>query len=144
LTRRIVTTDPHKPRGSEHRPSGTESKDERRADPAGTRTASGSTYGDWTPEHGDHARQLDDRDQDPMVRDFQVGTRDPMHIPPEPGGPRPRSDRGQSGSTQTGVLGEPEEPEPKPQAGESAAVESNRNKSFDTPHVHSGTTVRKV
>ncbi|HEX6707302.1 MAG TPA: hypothetical protein VF169_21265 [Albitalea sp.] len=141
-----MTTDPHKPRGSEHRPSGTESKDERRADPAGKRTRSGSTYGDWTPAHG-QAHQLDDRDQDPIERDFEVGASDPMHIPPEPGGPRPRSDRGQSGSTQTGVLGEPEqtpEREPKPQADESAAVESNRNKSFDTTHVHSGTTVRKV
>jgi hypothetical protein len=128
---------------------GAESKHSPHADPAGHRTPSGSTYGDWVPE-SEQARTHanDDLDSDPIVRDFQVGQRDPMRIPPEPGSPRPRSDEGQSGSMQTGVLGEPQPEkkpkEPKPQPDESAAVESNRNKSFDTTHVHSGTTTRKV
>lgn len=108
----------------------------------GHRSPAGSDYGDFVPDSG-QPRRNDDLDADPIVGDYAIGSSDPMNIPKQPGSPRPRSDQGQSGTVRTGVLGEPEERvDPKPRADESAATESNRNKGFDTPHLHSGTTTR--
>ncbi|HEV7913067.1 MAG TPA: hypothetical protein VGP22_04835 [Albitalea sp.] len=114
--------------------------DKPHGEPGGHRSPAGTDYGDFVPDSG-QPRRNDDLDADPIAGDFETGHDDPMHIPKRPGSPRPRSDKGQSGTVRTGVLGEPDGP---PQPDESAATESNRNKSFDTPHVHSGTTPRKV
>jgi hypothetical protein len=133
-----MSTDPSKNRpGSEQRPGGAEDKKGAHADPGGHRSPAGSDYGDWVPDRG-QVRRNDDLERDPGASNYETGDRDPMNLPFEPGSPRPRADEGQAGDIRTGVLGEPEE-EP-----ESAATESNRNKSFDTPHVHSSTTTRKV
>ena len=133
-----MSTDPkkHQGDGSERRPSGAESKDGRRADPGGHRSKAGSDYGDWVPDRGQPQRN-DDIDTDPIMGDYSTGGGDLTHVPKQPGSPRPRSDQGQSGDLRTGVLGEPEGPE-------EATRESNANKDFDTPHVHSSTTSRKV
>src|SRR5438105_5760809 len=131
-----MSTDPkkHLGDGSEHRPSGSEGKDGRRGESGGHRSKAGSDYGDWVPDRGQPQRN-DDIDSDPIMGDFATGHEDMTHLPKRPGSPRPRSDEGQSGDLRTGVPGEPEKP---------SADESNRNKDFDTPHVHSSTTPRKV
>jgi len=134
-----MSTDPKKAAGdgSERRPSGAESKDERRAQPGGHRTAGGSDYGDWVPDKGQPQRN-DDRDTDPVMQDYEATGGDLGKVPVEPGSPHPEADREREGTTRTGSFGE-QVPDP-----DEAAAESRRNKDFDTTHVHSSTTSRKV
>jgi hypothetical protein len=144
-----MSTDPSKTRpGSEQRPGGAEDKKGAHGSPGGNRSASGSDYGDWVPDRG-QPRRNDDRERDPGASNYETSGSDPMNLPYEPGSPRPRSDEGQAGDLRTGVPGEPEAPakgtKPQPpDPDESTATESNRNKSFDTPHVHSSGSTRKV
>jgi hypothetical protein len=61
-------------------------------------------------------------------------------VPREPGSPQVESDDRHAGTKRTGVAGENE----RIDAEAEAIAESNRNKDFDTTHVHSSTTSRKV
>ena len=135
-----MSTDPKKARddGSERRPSGSESKGDARGESGGHRSKAGSDYGDWVPERG-QPRAGDDRDADPAMGDYYTGGGDLMNVGRQPGSPQPASDKDHSGTTLTGVPGEQERIEEA-----EAKAESNRNKDFDTPHVHSSTTSRKV
>jgi hypothetical protein len=133
-----VSTDPKTMRhdGSERRPSGAESKGEARADPGGHRSRGGSNHGDWVPDRG-QPRRNDDRDADPQggpSAGDELG-------PANPAAATARDRAGGSGATAPATPG-PAATDPAAQA--EAAAESNRNKDFDTPHVHSGTTTRRV
>ncbi|WP_280156211.1 hypothetical protein [Piscinibacter sp. XHJ-5] len=144
-----MSTDPSKP-GSEQRPGGAEDKKGTHGQPGGHRSRSGSDYGDWVPDRGQPQRNDDLDADDPSASQHETGASDPMNLPYSPGSPRPRADGDQAGDLRTGVLGEPQAPAgkgsrpPPPDPDESAATESNRNKSFDTPHVHSSGSTRKV
>jgi hypothetical protein len=125
-------TDPKKPHDPDaaRRPSGAESKHGPHADSGGSRSSSGSDYGDWVPDPGKPHPTLDD----------DSGGGDLMNVPRERGSPQSDVDRGQAGTTRTGVAGEDERLADEAEA----RAESNRNKDFDTTHVHSSTTSRKV
>ena len=134
-----MTDHPDKPAaGSEERRSGAPAKDERPADPGGHRSKAGTTYGDYVPDRG-QPRRNDDRDQDPAMGDYDTGGGDLEHRGGQPVSPHPQAaDAEQGGTTRTGSSGE-QVPDP-----DEAAHESRVNKTFDTTHVHSGTTSRKV
>jgi hypothetical protein len=123
-------TDPKRPQDPDamRRPSGAESKHGPPADSGGQRSRAGSDYGDWVPDPGRPHPRLDD----------DSGGGDLMDVPPERGSPQ--SERGRAGTTRTGVAGEQERLDDEAEA----RAESNRNKDFDTTHVHSSTTSRKV
>ncbi|HEX6364115.1 MAG TPA: hypothetical protein VFZ93_14255, partial [Albitalea sp.] len=123
-----MATDPKTSRddGSEWRPSGAESKGPARGQSGGHRSGAGTDYGDWVPDRG-QPRRNDDRGAEPPMSDEareaplgrDAGSPD---APPD----RKHDDPGRSTAADT------------PDATE-AAAESNRNKDFDTPHVHSST-----
>ena len=137
-----MTTDPKKVRDDldQRRPSGAESKDGTRGAPGGERSAAGSDYGDWVP---DRPRRGDDRDADPGMGEYGKGGGDPMNVARQPGSPQQPEDDRHAGTTRTGVPGEAERIAAE-EAEAEARAESNRNKDFDTTHVHSSTTSRKV
>ncbi|HJV61912.1 MAG TPA: hypothetical protein VJ743_13265 [Albitalea sp.] len=107
------------------------------ADSGGTRTRAGSDYGDFVPDRG-QPRRNDDRDAgDPAMGDYYSGGGriDQLGEQRASSSNPPRAAEGEpTRSPQDKTLPEKEE----------TAVESNRNKGFDTTHVHSGTTTRKV
>lgn len=135
-----MSTDPKKPHddGSERRPSGAESKDGTHGEPGGHRSKAGSDYGDWVPDRGQPTRN-DDRDATPGMGGYVSGGGDLMNVGRQPGSAQPTEDAQHAGTTRTGVLGEQERLDEA-----EAKAESNRNKDFDTTHVHSSTTSRKV
>jgi hypothetical protein len=135
-----MATDPKKARddGSERRPGGAESKGDARGASGGSRSNAGSDYGDWVPDRPQHN---DDRDAgDPQMGDYPTGGGDMTNVARQPGSPQAESDRAHAGTKRTGVAGEQE----RIDAEAEAIAESNRNKDFDTTHVHSSTTSRKV
>jgi hypothetical protein len=131
-----MTTDPKKVRddADQRLPSGAESKDGAHGASGGERSKAGSDYGDWVPDRG-QPRRNDDRDADPATGG------DLMNVARQPGSPQAESDKQHAGTKRTGVPGEQERIEAEEAE---TRAESNRNKDFDTTHVHSSTTSRKV
>jgi hypothetical protein len=84
------------------------------------------------PDRG-QPRRNDDRDAEPGTGGHDTAGGDLGHAGKEPS-------TGHAGAA--GGQTRPVTPEAADQA--EAAAESNRNKDFDTPHVHSGTTSRRV
>lgn len=115
-----------------------EGQHERDGKSGGTRTSAGGTYGDFVPTAG-QPRANDDRDATPPMGDYYTGGGNIDRIAEEPGA----SDRAPHAADQ-----EPQErraPQDRTEAErEETVAEANRNKGFDTTHVHSGTTSRKV
>lgn len=104
------------------------------ADSGGTRTRAGSDYGDFVPER---SRRNDDRDAGtPAMGDYYTGGGNIDRLADEPGAPRhPQAAPEQPGRTpRDDTAAQKEE----------TAAEANRNKSFDTTHVHTSATSRKV
>jgi hypothetical protein len=136
-----MSTDPKKtgPRGPESRPSGAESKGPARADSGGHRTGAGTDYGDWVPDSG-QPRRNDDRGAEPLGGDLSVpGTAR------DAGSPLAQPDRKHDDLGRSTAADAADRPDAKEAADAAeAAAESNRNKDFDTPHVHSSTTPRRV
>jgi len=137
-----MTTDPKKAPvdGSERRPSGAESKGDAHGASGGERSKAGSDYGDWVPDRPDTRRNDDRGADDSAMGRYYTGSGDLMNVGRQPGSPQAESDPKQAGTKRTGVPGEQE----RIDAEAEAIAESNRNKDFDTPHVHSSTTSRKV
>ena len=105
----------------------------RDGDSGGHRTSTGGTYGDFVPDRG-QPRQNDDRDSDPAMGDYYTGGGNIDRLADEPAARKPSASEDE-----------------KPQADErqieddaERVAEDNRNKSFDTAHVHTSTTSRKV
>ncbi|HEY0856513.1 MAG TPA: hypothetical protein VGE16_05625 [Albitalea sp.] len=110
-----------------------EGKNPRAAESGGHRSASGGTYGDFVPDRG-QPRRNDDRDADePKMGDYYSGGGNIDRLaeqPVSPGAP-------QAADTDA-------EKDEAAESEEERIAEANRNKSFDTTHVHSSTTTRKV
>lgn len=94
---------------------------ERDADSGGHRTASGGTYGDFVPDRAG-PRKNDKRESDPQMGDYYTGGGNIDRIAEEPAAPKA----------------------PKADDDAERSAEDNRNKSFDTSHVHTSTTSRKI
>lgn len=108
------------------------------AQSGGTRTSAGGTYGDFVPTAG-QPRANDDRDAEPTMGDYYTGGGNIDRIAEEPGA----ADRAPRAADQE--QDERREPRDRTEAErEETSAEANRNKGFDTTHVHSATTSRKV
>jgi hypothetical protein len=134
-----MTTDPKKSPDSsdKRRPSGAESKGDAHGASGGERSSAGSDYGDWVPQRTDTRRNDDIDADDKSTGRYHTGG-DLMDVGRQPGSPQQADTAG--GTKRTGVPGEDE----RIDAEAEAIAESNRNKDFDTTHVHSSTTPRKV
>jgi hypothetical protein len=116
-----------------------EGSTERKGDSGGHRSNAGGTYGDYVPDRG-QPRHNDDLDQQPKMGDYYTGGGNIDRLAQEPG----------STSHPHAPDVVPDEAGRDPQSDKEAAdreeriAEANRNKGFDTTHVHSGTTTRKV
>lgn len=113
---------------------------ERDGDSGGHRSAAGSTYGDFVPDRG-QPRKNDDRDTDVAMGDYYTGGGNIDRMADEPAGRKPaQSNAGSTPDADT------DRDAPTAGNGNDAerVAEVNRNKSFDTVHVHTGTTSRKV
>jgi hypothetical protein len=96
----------------------------RDGDSGGHRSPAGSTYGDFVPDKG-QPRKNDDRDANqanPAAGEYYTGGGNIDRLANEPAARKPTADAGD----------------------EERIAEDNRNKSFDTTHVHKGTTTRKI
>jgi hypothetical protein len=107
----------------------------RDGDSGGRRTKAGGTYGDWVPDRG----------QEPLMGDYYTGGGNIDRLAEEPGS----AARDQPDSPSARETREPREPEvsgTKPSADDDQerVAEANRNKSFDTTHVHTSGSSRKV
>jgi hypothetical protein len=113
---------------------------ERQAESGGHRSTAGGTYGDYVPDRGQPRRTMD-IDHDPVVMDdFVMGDSYTGGGNIEQPGKQPRdapkaAEAAEQGSGEEGK---------RAAEREETIAEVNRNKGFDTPHVHSGTTSRKV
>jgi hypothetical protein len=91
----------------------------------GTRTSAGSTYGDHVP---DKPRSNDDRErEDPPMGDYYTGGGNIDRLGEEPAGHGKRPEASDAAQDEAEKI-----------------AEDNRNKDFDTTHIHSSTTSRKV
>jgi hypothetical protein len=117
----------------------------RDAESGGSRTKSGGTYGDWVPDRG---QPMENNDRDagaPPMGDYYTGGGNIDRLAKEPGSAAARNDEASgpkagddsSGNKQNDALSDE-------QGDEERVAEANRNKSFDTTHVHTATTSRKV
>lgn len=113
-----------------------EGKNPRAAESGGHRSAAGGTYGDYVPDRG-QPRRNDDRDAgEPKMGDYYTGGGNIDRLAEQPVSPSaPQSADGAARDAGKDAAVESEE---------ERIVEDNRNKSFDTTHVHSGATTRKV
>jgi hypothetical protein len=123
-----------------------EGKNPRRADSGGHRTAAGSDYGDYVPDRG-QPRHNDDRDaQDddgPPMGDYYAGGGDLEHVAGTPVKPaQPPASPGDQGTRANEKNDKRRREEHQAADDEERIAEANRNKSFDTTHVHTGTTPR--
>src|SRR4051794_39707291 len=119
----------------------------RDADSGGSRTKAGGTYGDWVPDRGQPMKN-NDRDADaPPMGDYYTGGGNIDRLAQEPGSSA-RSDETagqQAASGESGGKARDDSSAPgDEQSDEERVAEANRNKSFDTTHVHTATTSRKV
>lgn len=98
----------------------------RDAKSGGKRTAAGGTYGDFVP---DKPRGNDDRERDdtPPMGDYYTGGGNIDRLGEEPAGQAQRPEASDAAKDEAEKI-----------------AEDNRNKPFDTTHVHSSTTSRKV
>jgi hypothetical protein len=124
--------------GPDWRPSGAESKGPARGDPGGHRSSAGSDYGDWVPDSG-QPRRNDDRGAEPLGGDVS-----PPGTARDADAPIAQPDRRHDDRGRGSAAGAPDLPDATSGDAAEAAAESNRNKDFDTPHVHSSTTSRRV
>jgi hypothetical protein len=116
---------------------------ERDGDSGGHRSAAGGTYGDFVPDRG-QARKNDDRDTDAAMGDYYTGGGNIDRLADEPAGRR-ASHSNAGASPDAGPQGDAPAAGGEDDDGDAERVaEANRNKSFDTAHVHTGTTTRKV
>lgn len=113
---------------------------ERDGDSGGHRSPAGSTYGDFVPDRG-QARKNDDRDTDAAMGDYYTGAGNIDRLADEPAGRKPAHS-----NTDSNPDADTDRDTPAADSEDAAerVAEANRNKSFDTPHVHTGTTSRKV
>jgi hypothetical protein len=113
-----------------------EPPDGHRAESGGTRTKAGGTYGDYVPNRG-QPRKNDDRDAEtPAMGAPSTGAGPSDRLAQEPAAPlhpQPAPD----------VPGRSPEDKTRSERTETA-TEARENKSFDTTHVHTGTTPRRV
>jgi hypothetical protein len=116
----------------------------RDADSGGDRSAAGSTYGDYVPNRG-QPRQNDDRDhaQDQPMGDYYTGGGNLDRLAEEPATAGPQAGADPAGASPTAHPDATDE-ERRAAAEEERVAEANRNRTFDTTHVHSGTTSRRV
>lgn len=111
-------------------------KNPRAAESGGHRSAAGGTYGDFVPDRG-QPRRNDDRDADqPKMGDYYSGGGNIDRLAEQPVSP--------SAPQSAGSTGPDADKDEAAESEEERIAEANRNKSFDTTHVHSGTTTRKV
>lgn len=113
-----------------------EGKNPRPAQSGGHRSAAGGTYGDFVPDRG-QPRRNDDRDApDPKMGDYYTGGGNIDRLAEQPVSPS---------APQAGEAASPDaEDREAVESEEERVYEDNLNKSFDTTHVHRGTTTRKV
>lgn len=102
----------------------------------GTRTKSGTTYGDYVPDSGQPQRN-DDRDAGPAMGDYYTGGGKLDDLASQPRS-KPAAD--QAAGTQPSEDDEKKSVHPVDPKG----TDVERNQSFDTPHTHASTTSRKV
>ena len=108
---------------------------EPKAESGGHRSTAGGTYGDYVPDRGQPRRTMD-IDHDPVVMgDYYTGGGNIEQLGEQPrDAPKAAEEAEQVSAEEARQAAEREE----------TIAESNRNKGFDTTHVHSGTTSRKV
>lgn len=104
----------------------------RDGDSGGKRTKAGGTYGDWVPDRGPQ----------PLMGDYYSGGGNIDRLAEEPGS----AARQQPVAPAARETRKSEDAGTKPSAGddEERVAEANRNKSFDTTHVHTSGSSRKV
>jgi hypothetical protein len=106
------------------------------AQTGGSRSRAGSDYGDFVPDRG-QPRRNDDRDADaPAMGDYYTGGGNIDRLADEPA-----SSRHAHAAAESGVRSPLDS---TPEQKEETASEVRENKPFDTTHVHSSTTSRKV
>ena len=106
----------------------------RDGDSGGHRSPAGGTYGDYVPDRG-QPRKNDDRDSDPAMGDYYTGGGNIDRLADEPAGRHPsQADTDARAQADAGKAGDDAE----------RVAEDNENKSFDTAHVHTSTSSRKV
>ncbi|RQP22838.1 hypothetical protein [Piscinibacter terrae] len=92
----------------------------RDGDSGGKRSKAGSSHGDWVPDRGPQ----------PLMGDYYTGGGNIDRIAEEPGTARSKE---QPAASDSGSGDDPER-----------VAEANRNKGFDTTHVHTSGSSRKV
>jgi|GEM_PF-2954399 len=107
----------------------------RDGDSGGSRTKAGGTYGDWVPDRGQPMKNNDRDAGTPPMGDYYTGGGNIDRLAKEPGSSAARNDEAAKPQAQE---------QREEQSDEERVSEANRNKGFDTTHVHTSATSRKV
>ena len=106
------------------------------ADSGGSRSKAGGTYGDWVPDRGQPTKNNERDAGTPPMGDYYTGGGNIDRLGDEPGSGKARADEA--------ATPKPAAEQRAEQSDEERVAEANRNKGFDTTHVHTSATSRKV